>query len=62
MRLIKGWRASLSDFEILSAILEGLEFRISFLMSCMNNSSRRSLYLLGVQVLFFSKRLASETY
>ena len=30
VRLIRVWRASLSDFGILSAILEGLELRISF--------------------------------
>ena len=53
VRLIRVWRASLSDFEILSAILEGLEFRISFLRSCINRSSPRSLSLLGIQVLFF---------
>ena len=33
VRLIRVWRASRSDFEILSAILDSLEFRISFLRS-----------------------------
>ena len=60
VRLIRVWRASLSDSEILSAILEGLELRISFLRSCINNSNPRSLSLLGVQVLFFLKGLRSE--
>ena len=60
VRLIRVWRASLSDIEILSAILEGLKLRISFLRSCMNNSNPRSLSLLGVQVLFFLKGLGPE--
>ena len=61
VRLIRVWRVSLSDFEILSAILEGLEFRISFLRSCINScvnscvNSPRSLSLLGIQVHFFLK-------
>ena len=62
VQLIRGWRASLSDFEILSAVLEGLKFRISFLRSCINSSCPRSLSLLEVQVLFFSKGLGSEMY
>ena len=62
VRLIRVWRVSLSNFEILSPILEGLEFNKSLLRSCMNSSSPRSLSLLGVQVLFFLKELGSEMF